>query len=795
MKKMLIIAGFLYFAICTGQYLEKTIWLYDSFPRLGEPYVALHNPTTNRMYVAGWQDIQVYDAGLLQKHAFLGYQAEWVAASRCPNVNRIYFSADDGVLAVFDDRADTVVALHFNVTSRPWSLAYSATSQRLYVADWGNHWVVAVDARSGAVLDTVGLHGTADRLVWDSFRNRMLCTGQRWSERDPVQVVDCATHSVAEIPGTGRSTDVVLHPEGDRLYCLGVDSARTRNVIRMVDADSLVVYDSLVLPTSDDWGDDGRLILHPAAGRIYACWLDELTDGRGPWSRMQDTMVVIDLVSDTVVGLIGLPEGYWQHSFAINDSNPKLYLTSLVCESLVVIGPDDSIVATLPLVDEYKAIEWNSVDNTIYVPYCDTMWVIDCSTDSIIHKEDYRGFDVRALQWNRLGNKLYMFDYGTIAALDAGDTIAKRIPVWSHPWPLAYYPDLNKLYLHKSGKMAVFDCTSDSVVKALDFSLTLGGDGFIIPGMPKMYVPARYSTAIFDLTTDSLMAVGSWQRQNFIYNFNNSLVYAYRGGSVLAIDPSEDVTRAEIHLPANTRSADVDMGRNLLYCLLIHGFGPIYVVDCDSHVIVDSISLPPGTTYNGLVMLDEVDKLYVFGWGRTTVIDCASHEVVKNLERGRGLGIHDPRSGRFWLSDRDCVYVLDSSSDSVVAEFDAEINNLALDSVSGRVYGGREKALYVFRDTLTGVSEGRTDVLKKAGRIPATVIRGLLSLSGGVKADLLDISGRRVMELEPGHNDIRHVAPGVYFVREEGPRGQGSKGSARELAGCASRVRRVVIQK
>jgi len=33
---------------------------------------------------------------------------------------------------------------------------------------------------------------------------------------------------------------------------------------------------------------------------------------------------------------------------------------------------------------------------------------------------------------------------------------------------------------------------------------------------------------------------------------------------------------------------------------------------------------------------------------------------------------------------------------------------------------------------------------------------------------LLDITGRRVADLHPGANDIRHLAPGVYFVRREG---------------------------
>jgi hypothetical protein len=31
---------------------------------------------------------------------------------------------------------------------------------------------------------------------------------------------------------------------------------------------------------------------------------------------------------------------------------------------------------------------------------------------------------------------------------------------------------------------------------------------------------------------------------------------------------------------------------------------------------------------------------------------------------------------------------------------------------------------------------------------------------------LLDVSGRKVLDLHPGANDVRAVAPGVYFVRE-----------------------------
>jgi hypothetical protein len=35
---------------------------------------------------------------------------------------------------------------------------------------------------------------------------------------------------------------------------------------------------------------------------------------------------------------------------------------------------------------------------------------------------------------------------------------------------------------------------------------------------------------------------------------------------------------------------------------------------------------------------------------------------------------------------------------------------------------------------------------------------------GGVQA--LDVSGRKVLDLGPGANDVRALAPGAYFVRE-----------------------------
>jgi hypothetical protein len=66
-----------------------------------------------------------------------------------------------------------------------------------------------------------------------------------------------------------------------------------------------------------------------------------------------------------------------------------------------------------------------------------------------------------------------------------------------------------------------------------------------------------------------------------------------------------------------------------------------------------------------------------------------------------------------------------------------------------------------------------------------TIVRGVLflprdltALSGNSdrvpRPELLDVGGRKVLDLHPGANDVRALAPGVYFVREgAGARGEG----------------------
>ena len=104
---------------------------------------------------------------------------------------------------------------------------------------------------------------------------------------------------------------------------------------------------------------------------------------------------------------------------------------------------------------------------------------------------------------------------------------------------------------------------------------------------------------------------------------------------------------------------------------------------------------------------------------------------------------------------------------------------------------GLESGFYILRMTLTnsygdsieptkgvylgylGVADSPQLKASSPKQLP-TVVRGVFSLPGASSHKpqstswLLDATGRRVLRLRPGPNDVSRLAPGVYFVRDEG---------------------------
>ncbi|UCG42741.1 MAG: T9SS type A sorting domain-containing protein, partial [candidate division WOR-3 bacterium] len=165
--------------------------------------------------------------------------------------------------------------------------------------------------------------------------------------------------------------------------------------------------------------------------------------------------------------------------------------------------------------------------------------------------------------------------------------------------------------------------------------------------------------------------------------------------------------------------------------------------------------------------------------------------VIKRINVGCSLDAplteYDGRANRLYLDCAGGLLIFDCRSDSLLAQLpDEQYRCMALNSFDRELYGASGKRVAVVKDSTTAVRERKAVACLSPPT--ATAVRGALHLplTGRQDVALLDVTGRRVMSLQPGENDIRHVAPGVYFVHQKGPRGQGFEGPS---------VRKIVIQR
>jgi hypothetical protein len=79
------------------------------------------------------------------------------------------------------------------------------------------------------------------------------------------------------------------------------------------------------------------------------------------------------------------------------------------------------------------------------------------------------------------------------------------------------------------------------------------------------------------------------------------------------------------------------------------------------------------------------------------------------------------------------------------------------------------KCVWVCKYTGLGVQEEEAvGVNARALRVWPSVVNRQLNLAGWNRAVLLDASGSKVLDLKAGANSVRGLAPGIYFVREQG---------------------------
>ncbi len=798
----LLFVAFLVTSI-SAQWFEKTILLPDSLGYLSGPGSVVQNPVSGRMYVTSSPGILMFDPVTLEKKSLLPRYGDPVL---CPEVGKAYLPGDS--LRLLDLATDSIIATIPFLFTPGWVI-YTPTSRKLYMGMGGSgSGMASFDVNGDTFLREFGQDSWCFRPAWDPVHNRLFVPYSTRTQDYWLGVVDCAADTfVGHLP-LGDVQSLVACGDGE-VYCNLGDS------VVVVDGGSLSVI--------------GRIPGVPEPDTMVYC---ELTN-RVYMPRF-NLVSIVDCTADTVRAEVGLTEEVRDGRLKCSEATGKAYALLNTTPTVAVIDTFDQVSATISrpgitLFDELGfAGNW---DDLFLAMSSDTVLRVDARADTVSGILPYVYFRASGLMHNPAGNKLYVHCYNkdVFLVLDSDHQVVCEIPAG----PLSNEPfmmldhELNRLYVVDDGRFLVIDCNADQVVDTEDLP---GFDEAVLvrpAGCSRLYIFPRNVVEqadtliwVYDCYRDSMVASVRVpdEAPAAVYHPASGLIYfcCKDTPSVRILDPTLNQVVGEIAAGANPNAGrmavDLDLGR--VYFTNDRS-SRMYVIDVGTNSVAGSMPVTPrdvDTLYWNraqqklyLVCYRSEEGIYVFD----TRLDTIVGHIGLNC---RDIGLYNARNDKLYLGDRDLdVAVVDCRYDSVVARFEGASRPrvMAWNAIDNRVYVTRRRAdIWVYRDDPVGVEEKPEGAELRVERKTPTIVRGVLNLAeDGTRSEfgansvmsLVDITGRKVMDLKPGENDVRHLAPGVYFVtpspQPSPPEGERTKerGLRSAVGGKRSAVRKVIV--
>jgi DNA-binding beta-propeller fold protein YncE len=749
-------------SICSGQWLERQVVLGDTFGGVGYPGELVVNPISGNVYIQT-HPVQLFNPVTMEK--LRGPRVSG-AVVFCPPSGKGYVVRDS--LVIIDAVADTVVG----VTVPPFptrAFAYSRTSNRLYLASDDDTCLMVFDPDGDSIVKIVGV-GAVEALLWDSIWNRLYIA--TWTETAPwcpIRVLDCVTDTLMSDIQVGFEgwDKLVLSTLSHKLYCTGIDT-NGRGALVVVSTDSLKP-----LGTVPGLYDHDIIGYNPVTDRLYV---------------YDDSFYVVDCRGDTILRTREFDADI--SALVASSLTGRVYLGIDDSPQIMVMDTADSIVDTIQLPGTARvwneALTFSPDRNQLYgaTGWDGIAFAVDASFDTLTGWVSYGRYDISNVLHNPAGNKVYLVSPGQdeVLVMDSTFGSPKRVHCSMTSSQPVLNQSLNRLYVATGSALQVIDCNTDSFIA----SRVIRGIGHPIPVMVpylnKLYIFSAEgpdSAYAYDCLRDQVSSIFylSTPVTGAVYDPRSNRVFFSCGPAptVRALDPVTDSVVKTFDLvstPYHGRMAiNVDLG--LLY-YTDQLPTRLFTIDVLADSVVSSESLPWGV--EGLFLNRRQGKLYMCSSdpARSLVYDCNRKAVADTIDAGFvGAGLMNDRNDKLYLG---YGVVIDCRYDSVVARLDSfGPSSMAWDAIDNRVFEATTSRLYVYRDDPYGIVSEPVEMREQRH---ATIVRGVLFLPRDMteirpgisdrvpRPILLDISGRRVLDLKPGANDVRALSAGVYFVRQ-----------------------------
>ena len=759
-----------------GQPVPDAILLPDSLGPLRPPYHLAFGSSTSNIYVASESsDVMVVDGETFQRIKRINTGTPVRSALLVRQHNRLYCSyPEQGRIGVIDCATNTVVG-SIQVGTRPTLLCYSSGSDKLYCGDTVDRTVSVINCATNAVLKVIPVGESLTVMAHDPTTGKIYA-----ATRDAVLAISCAADSiVASIDAIVSSRGLCVNKRRQKLYVVGRRGTAPDTVYAVsTKSDSVAAR----IPTFG--------ILAP----VLAC--NEVTDRAYGGTEYGGAYVLeFDCIQDTLVRDRFVGADFTTVSLFCDSVRNRLYhwfeysagyLLVMDCATLDFIS--------LTAVHQYPGILES--DPARYRIMC----AGGSSEDGSLTVFDYKGDSsyargaVPLCGWrqvmchNPATGKLYCGWGGAVGGVGVIDQQTNRLvtqvflPQGCGDNELVHSPTSNKVYFDalNAGGLGVLDGSGDSLLKAIQMEhLFTGLRPCWCPEGNKVYCFARrgdrWYIAVVDCYTDSVV------REMDVYDL--VLGFEYLGERRMLCSQYEHLTLIDTW--TDSVLVDSALERSVYYAAAHTGDGEkVYIVrngrlqvrSSSSLSLLATIDWAYGELGGGLLVYsDTTRKLYWFDQRDSVLaIDATSDTVVARMS---AYGVNSKQlcidhSGRYlfcagYLDNRLRVYDMQADSQvSAYVELPSPPFCITPNPDQGCIYVGCQDAILVCPDVPPGVGEAMNDE-RGVMSIGASIVRGVLLLaeSPGTSC-LMDVSGRKVMGLKSGANDVRALAPGVYFVRE-----------------------------
>ncbi len=787
----------------SAQWLEKTIVLSDSFGDMW-PNAVYYVPGSNCVYVAGDDGVIVVDAATharvarmdmdhpmfmaIDSHDNKIYMGEedsmavidpvihsvisriWVGGSPyqlCynPAANKVYCLAGSllDTLTVVDCSTDSVLASIWVGRNRYWfsGICCNPAGNKVYVSEYEEGELAVIDGAGDSLLRTVYLGDYPVAPTYSPVSNKVYCADY---EDEEVAVIDAGPDTLLKFIELDKSPVVLgYNPVSNKVYCGDVGG-----YIHVIDCNT----DSISVSLGPISNDPAFFLFDSVDNRVFC------------FTEYYNSITVISGSGDTIFGSVEfVGDVYDPDPACYNPQQNRLYIRGRMSADVAVVDAAGcELVSALPMSFAPLLECYIEPHDKLYCSddRSGLIGVVNCSTDSLERRILTPASHLRAPVYSSGSDKLY---YGAWQGNDcallvvdcARDSFAAMLPLYFDAAPtIVYNPAVDRIYwagnLGESTVVAI-DCVGDSVVA----EVPVGRNPCALacnPDSNRVYCASYRGDSMFvsaiDCSADSVTGAvfvdsGYYSGPELMCYVpsRDAVVCTTCDNNVAVIDGAARQLVGYVQTGGAPRKFHLDRASNKLYCLL-NDADDVAVMDCRDMTLQARARLAHWPTD---MEFDSVaERMWVTSpdYGCISLVDGRTNRFLSLLEAG------DTPGDITWVPQHRRMYVVDAAG----------------------------QAILVLRDTSLAGINGVSSFSQS--RPTPTIVRGVLMMGDrgqkiGYRAELLDISGRKVLDLKPGANDVRGTAPGVYFVVTPSPLSSPPEGERVGVRRHSASVTKVVV--